>query len=84
MKKPWLAGLLSFILAGIGQFYIGKAAAGFVFLILYIVGITMLGGVFDDSLILVGFVLFPIIWIVSIIHAVVAAKKINNHVTSGS
>lgn len=81
MKKPWLAGLLSFIFPGIGQFYIGKVAMGCLFLFLYIVTIILSGGIAGDFFILIGTILFPIVWIVNIIQAVVAARKINSNVT---
>lgn len=82
MKKPWLAGLLSFIFPGIGQFYIGKIAIAFLFLLLYIGTIILSGGIAGESFILVGTILFPIVWIVNIIQAVVDARKINSNITS--
>lgn len=77
MKKTWLAGLLSFIFPGIGQFYIGKIAIGFIFLVGYILTIVMTASG-QNMIILLGGLLTFIVWIVNIIHAIISTKKINN------
>lgn len=70
MKSPGLAAVLSFFWPGLGQVYNGQIAKGLVFVVLAAVfGWLMM--------IVVGFVLYPILWIYSIYDAYRTAERIN-------
>lgn len=68
MKKPWLAVLLSFILPGIGQMYVGHHARGWIILGSYTISYFTL-------YIFIGILLVPIVWIYGIINAYNLAKR---------
>ncbi|AXF54743.1 hypothetical protein [Salicibibacter kimchii] len=78
-KKPWLAGLLSFIISGAGQIYTGAFRIGIFFIILYV--LLIIGGGFEifHPVARLLFILSvpPILWVAAIIHAVLYARKVN-------
>ncbi|MFC0523466.1 hypothetical protein ACFFGV_07695 [Pontibacillus salicampi] len=76
MKKTWLAGLLSFLIPGIGQFYIGKIISGIAFIILY-VGCVLLPTILGEEMWWIGLALAPLIWIINVIHAIFSSIKTN-------
>ncbi|QQK80161.1 hypothetical protein HUG20_09855 [Salicibibacter cibi] len=77
-KNPWLAGLLSFFISGVGQIYAGAFRIGIFFIILYI--LLVIGGgfeIFNAVARLLFILLIPILWLAAIIHAVLYARKVN-------
>ena len=79
-RNAWLAGLLSFLTIGLGQFYVGKPKKAF---FLYFIGQALIGAIFLTALIIFP---MPILilcsllvalsfFIYNIIDAVFAAKK---------
>ncbi|HEY8368474.1 MAG TPA: hypothetical protein VIM86_04090 [Thermodesulfobacteriota bacterium] len=70
MKSPGLAAVLSFFWPGLGQIYNGQIAKGLVF--------VALAAVFGWlMMVVVGFVLYPILWIYGIYDAYRTAERIN-------
>ncbi|UCC68210.1 MAG: hypothetical protein JSV79_14060 [Armatimonadota bacterium] len=69
-KSPALAGILSFLIVGVGQMYNGQVVKGI---------LMFLAGVITGALclVVVGFFLFPIVWVWSIVDAAVTAGKIS-------
>ena len=70
MKSSGLAAVLSFFFMGLGQFYNGQFAKGFLFMILY--GVSWL-----LMFVVVGFITTPILWIWGMIDAYKQAEAYN-------
>lgn len=70
MKSPGVAAVLSFFFMGLGQFYNGEFAKGFLFLILYGVSIALM-------MVFIGFITTPILWIWGMIDAYRHAEAYN-------
>jgi TM2 domain-containing membrane protein YozV len=62
VKKPWLAILLSVIYPGLGHLYLGYVKKGIILILLEFVSILLMA-------VIVGIVLYPIVWIYGIINA---------------
>lgn len=69
-KNPGLAAVLSFLVIGLGQIYNGQIGKGIGFLVA-----AVIAGVLCS--VVIGFVLFPVIWIYGIYDAYKTAEKIN-------
>lgn len=70
MKSPGLAAVLSFFWPGVGQIYNGQIAKGIVFIVLAaIFGWLMV--------VVIGFILYPILWVYAIYDAYKTAERIN-------
>ena len=73
-KNPLIAGLLSLIITGAGQIYLGKISRGLIYLgLVLLVGIALDGVLTFDQLMVVG----VIVSIVSAVDAYLMAKAIN-------
>lgn len=70
-KSPGLAVVLSFFIIGLGQVYIGLIKKGIILFVLAVVSGTLM-------MILVGFVLWLLIWAYAIYDAYNSAKKIKS------
>ena len=70
-KNPMLAAILSFLWAGLGQFYNGDIGKGFIFS-----SITFISWIFIMSLLPVLLIPF---WVYAIYDAYAVAKKINTN-----
>jgi len=72
-KKPWLAALLSLLVAGFGQFYVGAWGLGVLFLVLDL----LMGYAYqsNESPVILALNLF--VTAVSMIHAYNRAKMMN-------
>ncbi|MFC7319982.1 hypothetical protein [Halobacillus campisalis] len=84
MKKPWLAGVLSFIFSGLGQLYVGKIGIGIALLLGYL-ALIIIGGLQDTfGAVISLFALLGalILWVVNIVHAAKKAKAVNTHAAS--
>ena len=69
-KEPIVSVILSFVFPGLGQFYNGQPTKGIYFIILAIVSIVL-------TIILIGGLLYLLIWLWSIIDAYNSAEKFN-------
>lgn len=70
-KNPGLAAVLSFLITGLGQIYNGQIGKGIGFLVA-----AVIAGVLCS--VVIGFVLFPVIWIYGTYDAYKTAEKINS------
>ena len=72
LKNPGIAAVASFFVVGLGQIYNGQFFKGFM---------LMIAGFISALLImaLIGFILYPVIWIYAIYDAYKTAEKINAH-----
>lgn len=69
-KNPGVAAVLSFLYCGLGQIYNGQIGKGIVFLLLYSFCWIL-------CLLIIGFILVPIVWIIGMIDAYTSAESIN-------
>lgn len=69
-KSSGLAAVLSFFITGLGQIYNGQIFKG-IFLIL----LQLLNGAL--TVILIGYLFLPIVWLYGVINAYRAAERIN-------
>ncbi|WP_411842699.1 hypothetical protein [Salinicoccus sp. HZC-1] len=69
-KSAGLAAVLSFFITGLGQIYNGQIFKG-IFLIL----LQLLNGAL--TVILIGYLFLPIVWLYGVINAYRAAERIN-------
>lgn len=69
-KSAGLAAVLSFFISGLGQIYNGQILKGIIILL-----IQGLNGLL--TVILIGYVFLPIVWLFAIIDAYRSAEKIN-------
>ncbi|OBY81579.1 sugar ABC transporter permease [Paenibacillus sp. KS1] len=70
MKKKWLAGVLSFILPGLGHLYLGRVQKGIILLLLNGIAIML-------SSIIIGLFAMVFVWMYAIIDALKTADRIN-------
>ena len=69
-KEPFFALALSFLFAGLGQFYNGEVNKGVWFLIAHVISLVLIMAV-------VGVITTPIIWIWGMVDAYKSAQRIN-------
>ena len=69
-KSEALALILSFIIPGVGEMYAGKVGKGIIILLLAILSAALI-------MLLIGFILYPIVWIYSMIDSYNLAKRYN-------
>lgn len=72
-KSPFLALILSFLFPGLGQFYNGHSKKGIIFIVAAIVSVIL-------YVILIGAILYLIVWIYGLYDAYKSAEAINNGV----
>jgi TM2 domain-containing membrane protein YozV len=70
-RSPGLAAVLSFLYPGLGQIYNGQIGKAILFIIL---GAIFIGLMFVG----IGFILYPIIWIIGMVDAYNTAKNAND------
>jgi len=70
VKNPGLAAVLSFVIVGLGQIYNGEIGKGILLFVLYVISIVL-------SLVFIGYIFLPVIWIYGIYDAYKTAQKIN-------
>ncbi len=70
-KNILLAIILSVILPGLGQIYLGLDRKGAIFLIAYVVSAILI-------LLLIGFLLCAVIWIWALVDTIISTNSINN------
>jgi len=69
-KNPAIAIVLSFFWPGLGQLYNGQIGKGIIFMICSFVSALLMW-------VIIGFLLYPIVWIWGLIDANASAKRIN-------
>lgn len=69
-KNPGLAAVLSFFYMGLGQIYNGQLSKGIAFIIAYTVSWIL-------TLVLIGLITTPILWIYGMYDSYKSAEKIN-------
>jgi TM2 domain-containing membrane protein YozV len=69
-KNEGIAAVLSFIFVGLGQIYNGQIGKGIMFIIVGVVCVVLM-------LVLIGFLLYFVLWVYNIYDAYNTAKKIN-------
>lgn len=69
-KNEVLALILSFIIPGVGEIYTGKVGKGLALLLLAIIAACLI-------LFVVGFIMYPIVWIYSMVDSYKLAKEYN-------
>lgn len=69
-KNPGIAAVLSAVFVGLGQIYNGEIFKGLIFIFAYFVSWVL-------TIVLIGFITTPILWIFGIYDAYNTAKKIN-------
>jgi len=69
-KSEALALILSFIIPGVGEMYAGKVGKGVIILLLAILSAALI-------MLLIGFIMYPIVWIYSMIDSYNLAKEYN-------
>jgi TM2 domain-containing membrane protein YozV len=69
-KSTLLAVILSVLLPGLGQIYLGLDHKGAIFLIAYIISAILI-------LLLIGFILCPVLWIWALVDTIMSANAIN-------
>ncbi|MEC1646449.1 DUF6677 family protein [Bacillus halotolerans] len=72
MKNVWIAGILSFLLPGLGHLYLGQVFKGIILIILNVVFIF-----FSSSVI--GILGFLIVWLYAVIDSVRRVKVFNSN-----
>ena len=70
-KSILLAIVLSAILPGLGQIYLGLDSKGSIFLIAYVISAILI-------LFLIGFLLCAVIWIWALVDTIISTNSINN------
>jgi len=76
-KDPSIAVILSFLVCGLGQIYNGQYAKGFTLMIFY-------GIAWWLTVIVIGFLIVPILWITGMVDAYQSAKRINERLAAGA
>lgn len=69
-KNPGLAAVLSFFWMGLGQVYNGQIAKGIVFIVAYAISWLL-------TLVIIGLITTPLLWIFGMYDAYKSAEKIN-------
>ena len=70
-KSPFLAAILSFFIIGLGQVYLGLVKKGILLFVLAIIAGIL-------TLVIIGWLLWFVIWIYAIYDAITSANKIND------
>lgn len=70
MKNPGIAAVLSFFWSGLGQIYNGQIFKGLLFIVVQAINSLLMA-------ILIGYLFFPIVWIIGMYDAYRTAEKIN-------
>lgn len=70
-KSPGVAAVLSFFFSGLGQIYNGEIMKGILFIVCGGISILLMW-------ILIGFLLYPIVWIYGMYDAYKTAVKLNS------
>lgn len=76
MKNPGLAAVLSFFIIGLGQIYNGQIGKG-----ILLFGCAIVCGFL--TLILIGYLLLPFLWLYGIYDAYKTADKLNKQPNNG-
>jgi TM2 domain-containing membrane protein YozV len=76
-KDPSIAVVLSFLVCGLGQIYNGQYAKGFVLMACYAVAWWL-------TVIVIGFLIVPILWISGMVDACQSARRINERLAAQS
>jgi len=69
-KNPGLAAVASFFFAGLGQIYNGEVFKGFLLMMIQVINVILM-------IVLIGFVLYPIVWVYGIWDAYKTAERYN-------
>ena len=69
-KNPGFAAVLSFFIPGLGQIYNGQIMKGIIFIVLASIFATL-------TVVLIGYVLYPLFWIYNLYDAYNTARRIN-------
>ncbi|WP_052475983.1 DUF6677 family protein [Cohnella kolymensis] len=85
-KSKWLAGLLAFLIPGIGHFYLGQMIKGLVFMLLIALNITAIVYVSIEgenvlSIVLLS-LLLPIIYFYNLFDALQSTDNVNDRFTA--
>lgn len=72
-KNPGLAAVLSFFYMGLGQIYNGQIAKGIAFLVVYSISWIL-------TIVVIGLITTPILWIYGMYDAYKSAEKINQDI----
>jgi len=70
IKSTGIAAIASFVVPGLGQIYCGAIGRGIMILIGAIIAACLM-------IVLIGFIIYPILWVWNIYDAYTMAKKIN-------
>ena len=70
MKSPGTAAIASFLFAGLGQIYNGEFAKGLGIMIIQVINVVLM-------FLIIGFLTYPIVWILGIYDAYKSAERIN-------
>lgn len=70
MKNAGIAAVLSFFISGLGQIYNGQIIKGLLFVAAYAISVALMH-------VLIGFLIFPIVWIWGMFDAYRTAERIN-------
>ncbi|MEL3985916.1 sugar ABC transporter permease [Bacillus velezensis] len=72
MKNVWVAGILSFLLPGLGHLYLGQVFKGFILIILNAIFILLSSSV-------IGILGFLIVWLYAVINSIRRVKVFNSN-----
>jgi TM2 domain-containing membrane protein YozV len=75
-KNPGVAAVLSFFWAGLGQIYNGQIAKGVALMIVQVINVLLL-------FVLIGFITYPLVWLIGIVDAYGTAQKHNERLLKG-
>jgi len=75
-KNPGAAAVLSFFWAGLGQIYNGQIAKGIVLMIVQVINVLLM-------FVLIGFLTYPLVWLLGIVDAYGTARKHNEWLLRG-
>ncbi|WP_342387746.1 hypothetical protein [Salinicoccus bachuensis] len=69
-KSPGIAAVLSALISGLGQIYNGQILKGIIIILLQVINGAL-------TIVLIGYVFLPIVWLYAVIDAYRSAEKIN-------
>jgi TM2 domain-containing membrane protein YozV len=75
-KNPGVAAVLSFFWAGLGQIYNGQIAKGIVLMIVQVINVLLM-------FVLIGFLTYPLVWLLGIVDAYRTAQQDNEWLLRG-
>ena len=76
-KNPGVAAVLSFFWCGLGQIYNGNILTGIALIIIQAINVLLM-------FVVIGFLTFPLFWLVGIVDAYQGAKNINKKLLAGN